>query len=148
MSTPRVILCEKSGRWAVAFRRALAEQGELILQTRSLAEAVRQLTASPASIVAVEATAGNLEAVLAEVPQWLRRFPHCRVVGLLGTEVQAAETLLREAGAVAVLTATRDAPSATGVIRRHLESAPQSELPLEQAIERSLPWSKWATQSV
>ena len=146
MSIPRVILCEKSGRWAVAFRRALAVQGDFIVQTRSLAEATRQLAASPASIVAVEATAGNLEAVLAALPDWVRQFPHCRVIALLGAEVQAAETLLREAGAVAVLNATRDAPSAANLVRRHLETAPQAELPLEQAIERGLPWSKWATQ--
>jgi len=140
-----MIICEKTGRWAVAFRRALGEERELIVQVRGLTDCTRQLALSPGSIVAAEVTAGNLDALLVAVPDWLRRFPHCRVIAMLESDVLATETMLREAGVVAVLNATREAPSVIRLIQRHLESAPTDDLPLEQAIQRSLPWAKWAT---
>jgi len=147
MSASRLIICEKTGRWAVAFRRALAAGHERIAETRGLAGCSRQLAAGPASIVAVEVTAANLDAVLAAVPEWLRRFPHCRTIALLEPEVDAAEALLREAGVVAVLRSTRGAPAIARLAQRHLATAPADNLPLEQAILNSLPWAKWATQS-
>jgi len=146
MSQPRLIICEKTGRWAVAFRRALADRGERIVEARSLAGCARQLDRHPASFVAIEISAVNLDTVLAVVPDWLRRFPHCRVIALLESDLAAAESLLREAGVVAVVRTTREAPTVALRAQQHLDAAPADDLPLEQAILSSLPWANWAAR--
>jgi len=146
MAKPRLIICETTGRWAVAFRRALADQSEHIEETRGLAGCARQLGRNPGSIVAIEVTAVNLDAVLVAVPDWLNRFPHCRCMALVEPELDAAEALLREAGAVAVLRATREVPTAARLVEQHSATAPTPDLPLEQAILSSLPWANWAAR--
>jgi hypothetical protein len=140
-----LILCEKTGRWAVAFRRALADEARQMIEVRSILGCETMLAQHPASLVAIEITAGNLDAVVGAFPGWLRNFPHCRVMALAAADLASAETLLREAGAVAVLQSTRDAPAACRLIERHFEAVPATDLPLEQAIEATLPWAKWAT---
>jgi hypothetical protein len=145
MSSPRFIVCEKTGRWAVAFRRALGYEARQMIEVRSILGCETILAQHPASIIAVEITAGNLDTLVVAVPGWLRNFPHCRVMALAAADLASAETLLREAGAVAVLQSTREAPAACRLIERHFEAVPAADLPLEQAIESSLPWPKWAS---
>ena len=55
-----LIVCEPSGRWAVALRRELGPSAR-VFETRSVAECWERLARSPGSFVVVEATAGNLE---------------------------------------------------------------------------------------
>ena len=146
MSQPRLIICEKSGRWAVAMRRALADRGERTAEARSLVGCARLLHLHPTSIVAIEVTAANLDAVLAAVANWRQRWPHSRFMAVVEPELVAAEVTLREAGVVAMLRATREAPAAARLVERHFAAAPADDLPLEQAILSSLPWAKWAAQ--
>ncbi|MCI0361599.1 MAG: hypothetical protein L0211_24210 [Planctomycetaceae bacterium] len=145
MSPPRLIVCEKSGRWAVAFRRALTDEVQRISEVRSIFGCESMLEEHRTSIVAVEVTTANLDGVIAAIPSWLRRFPHCRVLALTEAELASAETLLREAGAVAVLKSTRDASAAARLVERHFAAAPEIDLPLAQAIAAGLPWAKWAS---
>jgi len=146
MSQPRLIICEKSGRWAVAMRRALADRTERIVEARSLRGCSRLVNLHPASIVAIEVAAANLDVVLTAVAHWRQRWPRCRVMAVVEPELVAAEVLLREAGVVAVLRATREAPAAARLVERHFAAVPAADLPLEQAILSSLPWAKWAAQ--
>jgi hypothetical protein len=139
-----LILCERTGRWAVAFRRALGVRRTAVTETRSLAACTARLSEQPASVVAVEVTAANLERVLAAVPAWQRRHPQCRFVALVAEELAAAEDLLREAGAVDVLHRAREVPQAARLVVRHMDAAPADGVPLEQAIASKLPWSKGA----
>lgn len=140
----RLILCEKTSRWAVAFRRAvrgpLGQQSASIVETRSLAQCGQQLSAAPASIVAVETTADNLEALVGVLPGWLRRFPHSRAIALLDESLAAAELLLREAGAIAIFDSPSQAAAAVRLVRRHLARIPREAVPLEEAIAAGLPW--------
>src|SRR4029453_16307909 len=100
MPSPRLIVCEKSGRWAVAFRRALGDETRQMIEVRSVLACETMLAHHPASIIAVEITAANLDPLVVAVPGWLRDFPHCRVMALAAADLASAETLLREAGAI------------------------------------------------
>ena len=146
MPAPHVIVCEKSGRWAVAFRRALGKQSALVKETRSLPGCGRELAARPASVVAVEVAEGNLEAVIAALTDWSRRFPVSRVMSLMDPQLAGSELVLREAGAMIVLHSPRELAAAMQFVHRHLAQAPAADLPLEQAAWASLPWANWATK--
>ena len=129
MSSPHLIVCEKSGRWAVAFRRALGGEARQMIEVRSILSCETMLAQHPTSIIAIEITAANLDTLVAAVPGWLRSFPHCRVLALAEADLASAETLLREAGAVAVLHSTREAPAACRLIERHIVSGIELEQP-------------------
>lgn len=147
MPSPRLIVCEKTSRWAVALRRALGQRGDVLLETRSLPECLRQLEATPASLVAVESTAANLEAVLAAFPAWSRRFAGCRLIALADPAMKPAHLLLREAGASAVLFTTRKAPQAARFACRHLSLVPPEDLSLRETILGRLPWPRATASS-
>ena len=147
MPTARLILCEKTSRWAVALRRALGPRQHVLSQTRSLTECSRELASSPASLVAVECTAANLDQVLVAIGEWSRRYPHARMAVVVDSPLEPAEAMLREAGAVCVLLSLRQAPTLSRLARRHLARAPQSELPLRESILERLPWARWASSS-
>src|SRR5688500_16508929 len=83
MPIARLILLEKSNRWAVALRRALGEREHVLRQTGSLAECGRSLAVSPASLVVVECRADNLDSLLSAAGQWSRQFPHARFAAVL-----------------------------------------------------------------
>jgi hypothetical protein len=141
----RLIVCERTGRWAALFRRALARQRMPIAETRSLAECGRQLAASSASVAAVEVSAANLENVIKLLPAWAREFPAARFVTVADGELAALEPLLREAGALDVLYLGSDVPRAAQLAIRRRALAPAEQLPWRQAIASRLPWAAWAS---
>ena len=145
MPSSCLIVCERTGRWAVAFRRALAERGTALVESRSLQECETRLTENPAAIVAIEMTARNLESVLLALPKWQRHFADCRFVVLSAAELAAAEHLLREAGAISVLYSTRHVPAAAKLVSRHGARSPATEQPLESLIQERLPWQRVAS---
>ena len=145
-SESQIIVCEKTGRWAVAFRRALFRQGVPLKESRSLVGCGRELAQRPASVVAVEVTADNLEAAVSALIDWSRSFPGSRIVAVGDSQVASAALLLREAGAIAVLTSAREVPSVIPLVQRHIANVPAADLPLEQAAWASLPWSNWAAE--
>ncbi len=139
-----LVICERTGRWAVAFRRALGKGRASIKESRSLAACAAQLAAQPAAVVALEVTSANLDRVLTLVPAWQRRHPQCRFVALVAQELAPAGDLLREAGAMAVLHGARDVSQAARLVERHVAALPAEDLALEQSILSRLPWSKGA----
>jgi hypothetical protein len=144
MSTSKLIVCESSTRWAVALRRSLAQDSHLLVETRSLAACGRELEACPASLLAIEAVASNLESVLAAWMPWSRRFPDARLAIVGDLSLEPAEPLLREAGACAVVTSLRHAPRVARLAWRHIGLAPRRELSLRESIWQRLPWSRYA----
>jgi hypothetical protein len=150
MPQASLLVCERTDRWAVALRRAL-DRGRnfrfTLRELRSLAGCGAQLATEPASLVAVEVTAANLDAVLAALVTWQRRYPRCRLVALADESLAPAEHLLREAGAVAVLHSTREALRAVSMIERHAASSSTDNLPLQQAILGRLPWARGVAAS-
>lgn len=145
MPTACLIVCEKTGRWAAAFRRALAGHSQALSETRSLAHCGRELADSPASVVAIEITPANLEAVCQEMLAWSHHYPAARLLALAERGLETAEVLLREAGALDVLFSTRDVPAASRLVVRRLALAPVPALPWREALQNRLPWDAWAT---
>ena len=134
-----VILCERTGRWARALRRELGDCDVPITETRSISAARQELTAAPASIVALEVSAASLDAVLAFLIGLPHEFPQACVVALVDSNQQHREWLLREAGAVHVVKSTRDVAPLIEIARRHL--APF--LPQPSLVERILTEIAW-----
>lgn len=140
MNPVHVIVCERTGRWAVALKRALGGAPNLT-ETRSLPACTAQLNLQPASVVAVEVTALNLESVLTSLAAWQRQFPGACAIALADESLAAADHMLREAGAALVLHAAREAPRAAKLALRHAAQVPAPDLTLERAIHSRLPWA-------
>jgi hypothetical protein len=147
MSHARLIVCERTSRWAVAFRRALGRRMDLICETRSMAQCEREVTAARHCVIALEVTQANYETALAAVARWSRSFPEARVIALLEDDCHELALALREAGAIAVLESRRQAAGVARLALRHLALAPPEEFSMRQAIYRRLPWAAWASQA-
>jgi len=137
---PPLILCEKTSRWAIAFSVAAGRRPLPLVETRSLVQCEAALAASPAALVAVEATPANLAALIELSLRIAERYPRARWAGLLSPETSTAASLLREAGAIEVLENTLDAPRLLRLARRHAARVPQPPLGLRESIFRRLPW--------
>lgn len=141
----KLIVCEKTGRWAVALRQVLAAESLPVFETRSLPDCWEELAASPASFIALEATTANVQRVAEWIVGLRQDFPAARTVVLADRKLQSCETLLREAGAIQVLYSPRELASVSKLIGRHIALVPQkSQTPREQIWDR-LPWIKSKT---
>ena len=78
MPPARLIVCERTGRWAVALRRELADAGVRVWETRTLADCWSELAESPASFVVLELR-GDVAGLLALLARQPREFPLARV---------------------------------------------------------------------
>jgi DNA-binding NtrC family response regulator len=145
MSQCRLIVCEKSSHWASALRSALRYRPPQVVETRSLAGCEAALAESPSSLVAIEATANNLEALLGFITSVKQPFPRASVVVLLAPESLHAAPLLREAGAIDAITSVLQAPRAARLARRQLALAPKQEADVREFITQRMPWPAYAT---
>lgn len=145
MSPPKLIVCEKSPRWAIALRRALCTGGSAVGEVRSLAACSRELFHSPHSIVAVETSTATIESILAAWTDWSRRDEQARLIILGDALLLPAELLLREAGVIAIATSIRQTDRVARLAEKHLSQAPRPNLPLREAIWQRLPWQRFAS---
>jgi hypothetical protein len=138
----RLIVCEKSGRWAAAVKAALPEVRPC--EVRSLTQCQRELDASPHSIAAVETTAENLEFIVGWLGQSSSRHPDVRFVALLSPGLAAAEALLREAGAVEVLASVSEAPILARMAARQSRLVPSQAGSFRELVAERLPFAAHA----
>src|SRR5262245_29411191 len=148
MPACRFILCEKTSRWAAAFRATLGKSQLQIVETRSLRGCEEALAASPASFIAIEVTNSNLEATLDFVRRVSSHNPNAALVALLAVETSAAAPLLREAGAIDVAASVLEAPRLVRLAQRHHQLAPLEPLAPRQFLAERLPWPSHATSSI
>jgi len=132
------IVSERTGRWAVALRRALPEAP--LRETRTLDECRAELDLAPAGVVAVEFTAARAEETAAFLMQVARRYPSVRVVVLADRGLAEHEWLLRELGAAAWTDSPRELAAIVEVTRRRLESAAAPRPGLREQMLARLPW--------
>jgi len=128
-------------------RASLGERRPQVLETRSLALCQAALAEAPASIVAVEATPDNLEAVVGFLGNVNERFPHVAVAMLLAPELEPVACLLREAGALEAIASGLDAPGVALLAQRHYQRVPQREMTLHEFVADQMPWTAYATPS-
>lgn len=140
MDAARFIVCEKTGQWSVAIRRAELDLGVRVCETRSLAECWEELAASPASFLALELRAGAVETVLTNLIGLDRGYPAARAAILAPRSQASYEWLLREAGAVHAVFSPRQITSVLRLAKRHLARVPAQERALREMIWARLPW--------
>jgi len=137
----RLVVCEQTGRWAVALRRELAGRFR-VHETRSVAQCWAALGEAPASFLIVALSGSNVELLL-ERMVWLERdFPLARVAVVAGDQLADYEWLVREAGAIYFARSPRRLGPLAELARRHLEQAPRPRRSFSQQIWAGLPWSE------
>ncbi len=142
MPSARIIVCEKTGQWAIALRRLLARSGHRVHETRSWPECWAELERHPASLLVVEMTAQTVELMLARLTDLPHRFRHARMVVVGDRDLARYEWAVRTAGAAHAVFTPRQLPAAARLIACHLALAPQPELSLREAVWRRLPWRR------
>ncbi len=140
----RLIVCEGSGRWAVAMRRESGELGLPICETRNFDECWRMLDEAPASFVIIEVSAADLAESLRRIGRLAREFPLARAAGVADRSLGELEWPLREAGAVHFVCSPRQLGPLVPLVRRHIQRAPDPPSTVVQRIRAGLPWKKHA----
>jgi len=140
MHIARIIVSEKTGNWTVVLRRTMPSAGDRIHETRSMAECWRELEHSPASLVALEVTPDNCEAVVKYLVKLSSDFHQVRSIVLGSRGMEPYEWVLREAGAAHVFFSPRHAGGAARLIERHLAHAPQHQPTFHDSIRTRMPW--------
>lgn len=140
-SSHRLIVVEKTGRWAAALRRVAGRGALPLTEVRSLDQTERELGGHPAALVAIEVGVSSLVRVSSRLALWRNRFAGARFLLLAEPELAPLESALRDAGAVHVIYSTRELAATVRLIRRQLARTPQSAMTLEESIWARLPWS-------
>ncbi|MEN6458886.1 MAG: hypothetical protein ABFC63_08140 [Thermoguttaceae bacterium] len=138
--TARLIVCERTGRWAIALRRELADAGVRVWETRTLAGCLEEMAASPASFVVLEIDS-EPSGVLQLLARQQRDFPAARLAIACDSSYAAYEPLTREAGAVHFVDSPRRAGLLARLACRHLAQTPSPRQSLTESIWSSLPWT-------
>ena len=136
----RLILSERQGNWATALVRLDRDVRPLLCETRSLQQMREALEISPRSLLGIELTKANFEAVL-DTLVWLpRSYPEAIAVILTNRHLRGYEWVLRQAGASDFLVSNRNLRSLIKTTRLHVQlTSADSPVPLPTIWQR-LPW--------
>ncbi|HEY2761082.1 MAG TPA: hypothetical protein VGI75_10070 [Pirellulales bacterium] len=140
-----VIIYETSGDWAALIRRR-SPPGIVLIETRSIDEAMDTLKASPHSMVLLQLHPRQSERILTLLRRIERDFHRAATVVLGNHHLRSWENLVREAGAIDYLQSPRQISRIIDLLEHHLglarlgASETDSELSLEERIQRNLPW--------
>jgi hypothetical protein len=135
----RLIVCERTGRWAVALRRELANSGVRVWETRTLDDCFSELADSPASLLVLE-LGDDVAGLLDRLARRARRFPRARMAVVADRSRPDHQGLLREAGAVHFVASPRQVGRLARLACRHLAQVPPLQQNLTERIWANLPW--------
>jgi hypothetical protein len=138
----RLVVCEKTGRWASQLRRLLLAEGRWLAETRSVEQWLAALAEHPASLSLVEVSPANFDQVHAALACLSQQFPIARVTIASDTLPDDAVWQLREAGAIHAVDALRRLDSIVGLWRRHAEQYPPLAATELDRVLAALPWSE------
>jgi hypothetical protein len=138
----RLIVCEKSGRWAAQLRRLLQGEGRWISETRSVLQWLDAVGEHPASLSLVEATDKNVEQVYRALTRVGVEFPFARTA--IATDELPADAVwaLREVGAIHAVDALRRLGSVALLWRRQAEKFPPRAATELDRVLAALPWAE------
>ena len=146
-SERRLIVYERSGRWAVSLRRAAASISRHdweLCETRSLPECLDAVRSSPDALVAIELSRRGAGDALSAIIAIGDQFPTARVAVLADRPMARHEWLARELGAVAVAASDRDLRPIVQIAQRHFRRLPAPPRSFRQRVMSELPWSSAA----
>lgn len=135
----RLILCERTGRWAAALRRELLDVDIRVWETRTLDDCWTELKESPASFLVLE-LGPDLDGLTRRMMQLPRRFPSAHWAAVTDCTPPDLEWWMREAGAVHVVASTRRVGPLAQMACRHLAQIPLPQQELTERIWSNLPW--------
>jgi hypothetical protein len=145
MSTCRLIVCEKASHFAPALRRELGHKRPSVIETRSLSSCKANLAESPESLVAIETTPDNFEAVVSFVGQIRQQYPQASVVALVNADTICFGALLAEAGAISIFSSVLEVTRLVQMARRKFALATQAELSAQEFVQERMPWPTYAS---
>jgi ActR/RegA family two-component response regulator len=140
-ATARLIVCERTDRWAIALRRELTDAGVRVWETRTLFDCWNELAQSPASFVVLELGA-DVDGLLHRIARLSREYPMARAAVTADRSLAAYEWLMREAGAIHFVCSPRRVGLLARLACRHLAEAPQPQQDFAERIWANLPWGK------
>jgi hypothetical protein len=135
----RVIVCERTGKWARAIAPHLPAAA-VLREVRGLPACGAELASAGASLVAVELEPERWPSLCQFLVELSRRFPRARAVVLANQERASEETAVREAGAVHWVVSTRRAGEVGSMAARHLGQFPPRLDGAHRGIWQRLPW--------
>ena len=139
-SAAKLIVCERTGRWAVALRRELAERGRAGLGDAHAGRLPRRTGREP-RLVRRDRAGGERQRAASPVGRQPRQFPAARLAVVADRSQAGYEWLMREAGAVHFLCSPREVAVLARLACRHLAEVPPAQQSLAERIWASLPWA-------
>jgi hypothetical protein len=150
MDAAPLILCERSGGWAVAWRKCWAatvgRRPCRVVETRSAAECrdvLQELkrAGTAAGFVVAELSAAQLTETLDLLATIEREFPEFRTAAVANRSLQAMlDPVVRELGAVDLVVSPRRLAPLVRTAAKHLARQAGRELNERERIMDSLPW--------
>jgi hypothetical protein len=150
MGSVNLVFCERTGRWAVAwrgawFRNAVAGSGQPlhVVETRSTAECREVLAGLPGAFLMIELAASSVDAALELLFDVAMSF-RTTAAALADEPLASYEWLARELGAVHFAASPRQLAPLVGIVRRHAARNVQPALQTgsREEIWSRLPWSE------
>ncbi len=142
--SPRLILCEQSGIWAAAMRRAYPQVSRYWRRFPTWWASWEAFRQRPQSFLVVELTSENLSEILNAL-RWMECFaPGGRLAVLADRRWAGLEWMLREAGIVHWTTSLRAVGPLVEMALGHLKRSARPAATLRERIWRRLPWAKAA----
>ncbi len=155
MPAPRLIVCERTSRWATAWRRAAGGVELPLVEARSMTHCEAALADSPASVAAVDADFLGGERLAQALARWRDRFPLARLFVLASPDWRTSDLALREAGAAEVICSPPALVRAVRMLQRHRRLPETIALAdraaddrLEDQVLGRLPWARYAAAEV
>jgi hypothetical protein len=138
----RLVVCERTGRWALALRRELAGAGLRVWETRSPDDCGSVLVESPASFVVLELSEEQIEEILDSTRKWQAEFPLFRFAIVADRDLAPYKWLMQEVGAAEFICSMRKTGALARTACRHLAQVPSLPQSLTERIWANLPWGR------
>lgn len=142
--TARLVVCERTGRWASALRRDWHDAAPRIHETRHRDDARSELHEARASLVIVEATVAQQVDTLRWLYGIVDEFPRASLCVVGDAGLSRTEWFWRDAGARWVHWSWRDLTPIIHVARRHLAQYPAADRTWREQLFDRLPWTSQA----
>jgi len=138
----RLVVCERTGRWAAALRCELSGAGLRVWETRSLADCGTLLAESPASFAVLELSERRIREILDFIRHWQAEFPLFRFAVVADRDLASYKWFMHEAGAADFICSVRKIGAVTRTACRHLAQSPPLPQSLTERIWANLPLGK------
>ncbi|MGD0518835.1 MAG: hypothetical protein ABSA26_14970 [Thermoguttaceae bacterium] len=138
----RLVVCERTGRWAAALRCELSGAGLRVWETRSLADCGTLLAESPASFAVLELSEKKIGEILDFIRHWQAEFPLFRFAVVADRDLASYKWFMHEAGAADFICSVRKIGAVTRTACRHLAQSPPLPQSLTERIWANLPLGK------